>query len=230
MISCRGSRKHCFLAKEDVVDHYFHPLHSFVAHVHLISSHKPSSACHCVLKLPHHTAHSTTSCHHEIFNHGSPSHRCSWLGHHVGFRSGGCIPSSVVAIHLQLVSGKSVKSDTTPSLPAADTSATASLSPGCKATLESLLSPNSTSGMCLNIQGLFPVLSNNDSSIIPQINDYLTTVCATPACTNATILNVTTSVASACSTELSYFGIDNSTLAIITNAYPTAREVACLTT
>lgn len=104
------------------------------------------------------------------------------------------------------------------------------LSPTCKSTIESVLAANATFGTCLNVQGLVPILNNTNSSIIPQVDAYLTTLCGMPACSNATIQNVTMSVAGACSTELSYFGINNSTLSTIMNAYPTAREVACLST
>jgi hypothetical protein len=55
-------------------------------------------------------------------------------------------------------------------------------------------------------------------------------ICSSAPCSNATIQNATLTIGQACSNELSFFGISNATLADITGAYPTAREVVCLST
>jgi len=104
------------------------------------------------------------------------------------------------------------------------------LSPQCRSTVTGLLAPNSSLGACLDVQGIGSILQNNQSSIVPDIDTYLRGICSSAPCSNATIQNATLSIGEACSTELSYFGITNETLADITGAYPTAREVVCLST
>ncbi|KAJ9108897.1 hypothetical protein QFC21_000218 [Naganishia friedmannii] len=104
------------------------------------------------------------------------------------------------------------------------------LSPSCKATLQGVVASNSSVSQCINIPGLYPILMNNNGSIIPQVNTYLQSTCGMPACSEALITNTTQQVLSSCSTDLSNFGISNNTVQIIMNAYPTARKIACLST
>lgn len=104
------------------------------------------------------------------------------------------------------------------------------LTPGCRTTVEGLLRPNSTLFQCLHFEALGPILGNNQTSVIPQINSYLETLCPAPVCTNATIQAATSAVAGNCSQDLQNFGLDTSILKIAMNAIPVAREVACLTT
>lgn len=74
------------------------------------------------------------------------------------------------------------------------------------------------------------VLNNANTSVIPNINDYLTGLCSADACNQTTIDNATETVTTACATDLSRFGISEGLVEFIMNAYPTAREVACLST
>ncbi len=104
------------------------------------------------------------------------------------------------------------------------------LSPACQATVTQLAQANSTFAQCINGAGLLPILENNSSSIIPQVDDYLRGVCATPACSNTTISETTSRVLNGCKTDLALFGVSNQTVEIIMGAYSTAREVACLST
>jgi len=83
---------------------------------------------------------------------------------------------------------------------------------------------------CLQVNNLLPILNNANTSVIPNINDYLTGLCSADACNQTTIDNATETVTTACATDLSRFGISEGLVEFIMNAYPTAREVACLST
>jgi len=102
------------------------------------------------------------------------------------------------------------------------------LSPTCQSTLTTLLSSNSSLSQCVHTSGLLPILENTNTSIIPNINTYLTGLCAAPACTNTTITNATSQILAGCSSDLSNFGISNTTVNYVFGAYSTIREVACL--
>lgn len=115
--------------------------------------------------------------------------------------------------------------------------------------MTTVLASNSSLSSCLQTENLYPsefssyltylvrspdlssdrsVLENNSTSVLPNVNDYLSSLCAAPACTPEVINNATQTVLSGCSTELSRFGISNGTVETIMGAYSTARKVACL--
>lgn len=103
------------------------------------------------------------------------------------------------------------------------------LSPSCRSTVETVLAPNSTLFQCLQFQALAPILANNQSSVIPQVNGYLQALCSAPACSNDTITMATQAVLGNCSSDLSKIGIPAEYVQYAMNAIPTARKVACLT-
>lgn len=74
------------------------------------------------------------------------------------------------------------------------------------------------------------VLMSTNGSVIPEVNSYLQSTCAMPVCSNSTIQNTTQQVLSACSTDLSNFGLPQDVLVTAMNAIPTARKVLCLST
>lgn len=62
-----------------------------------------------------------------------------------------------------------------------------------------------------------------------QIKGYLQLVCAAPSCSRAVIDNTTAQVWAGCDTDLSRNDIDQDELREFMDAYPTARNVSCLT-
>lgn len=108
------------------------------------------------------------------------------------------------------------------------------LSTQCQAALATIVGNSDAS--CLNAQALIGLVvstsSTTNTSIIPTVNTWLTGMCSRPACTNATLATVVSSVTSGCSTELGQLGlsdVDSSSLtALVQSAYPTVRQVACL--
>jgi hypothetical protein len=99
----------------------------------------------------------------------------------------------------------------------------------CRDAVTGLVSGSELS-QCLQVNNLLPILNNGDTSVIPNINDYLTGLCSADACNQTTIDNATELVTTACATDLSRFGVTEDVVRFVMNAYPTAREVACLST
>lgn len=105
----------------------------------------------------------------------------------------------------------------------------AMLSPSCQATVISLASPSAPAYQCLQVQNIIPIILSN-ASIVPGIDSYLSSICSSAPCSNGTLYNLTQSITSGCSSDLSKYGITNTTIAEIIGTYPLAREVACLKT
>lgn len=109
-----------------------------------------------------------------------------------------------------------------------------SLSTQCQAALATIVGNSDAS--CLNAQALIGLVvstsSTTNTSIVPTVNTWLTGMCSRPACTNATLATVVSSVTAGCPTELGELGlsdVDSSSLtALVQSAYPTVRQVACL--
>lgn len=89
--------------------------------------------------------------------------------------------------------------------------------------------PTSDVGQCLQVSALLPALLT-EGSVIPPVDQYLSTICSSEPCSNATLNSTASAVYQGCSTELEKYGISNQTLFDIINYYPLAREVACLKT
>lgn len=101
----------------------------------------------------------------------------------------------------------------------------------CQATLTQIVL--SSNAQCLNGQALVAVVTAGSStSLVGPINNWLTGLCAQPACTNDTLSTIVSNVTSNCPTELSSLGLGNATASEITSvveqAYPTVRKVLCL--
>lgn len=103
------------------------------------------------------------------------------------------------------------------------------LTPDCRETVTGLVM-GSDLAQCLQVNNLLPILLNSNTSVIPNVNDYLVDLCAAEACDPEVITNATRSVQSSCATDLARFGISNGTVDTVMGAYDTARKVACLST
>ncbi|KAI0344724.1 hypothetical protein BDW22DRAFT_1354871 [Trametopsis cervina] len=106
-----------------------------------------------------------------------------------------------------------------------------SLSQGCEAGLAGLALNSDAS--CLNVQGLVGVLAAGDNtSLVDPINTWLGGFCSQPQCSNDTLASVVNTVTTACSAELSSFGLTNVSPAqlssLVQSLFPVAKGVACL--
>lgn len=103
------------------------------------------------------------------------------------------------------------------------------LSASCQQTVVSLLSPNSTLGSCIHTDLILGIVSSN-SSIVPPLDSYLSTICASTPCDPYVLANVSAQVSTGCAADLMAAGISNSTVQAVFANYPLAREIACLKT
>lgn len=87
----------------------------------------------------------------------------------------------------------------------------------------------SPAASCVNLQGLAPLATSN-GSIVPILDKWMTGLCSSQPCSNATLANVTQAIGSGCASDLAQYNITNSTLNDIISNYPLAREVLCLKT
>ncbi|KAF8595312.1 hypothetical protein BDV93DRAFT_611476 [Ceratobasidium sp. AG-I] len=129
----------------------------------------------------------------------------------------------IFAAGLVIVAAATAVSAATPDL--------SGLSASCQTTVQSVLAgPAST---CLGVSGLMGIATiTANQSIVAPVNDWLTSTCAQPACTNATIDSLFSNITSGCSSDLTAAEVTNGTLTdikeYIDQWYPVAREVACL--
>jgi len=104
-----------------------------------------------------------------------------------------------------------------------------SYSIGCMNTLIQI-GQNPDVGACLQPSLLLPILvgmGNSGDSIISYVDTWLTSLCGSPLCSDATLNAVVTNVTSACSAEFSLPDLQTSLNFVRTN-YATARKVMCL--
>lgn len=106
-----------------------------------------------------------------------------------------------------------------------------SLSPSCQAAATGVLT--GPAGTCLGVGGLLNIaMTPANESIVAPIDNWLTTTCAQPACTNATIDALIYNITTGCGPDLSAAGATNESVAemkvYIEKFYPVAREVVCL--
>ncbi|KAG9100022.1 hypothetical protein FRC06_004601 [Ceratobasidium sp. 370] len=106
-----------------------------------------------------------------------------------------------------------------------------SVSPSCQLALAGTVT--GPAGQCLGVPGLMNIaMTKGDENLIPPIDSWLTTTCAQPACTNATIDAVVGNVTSGCHSDLTQWQVTDQDIEIvkgyIKEFYPQAREVACL--
>jgi len=106
-----------------------------------------------------------------------------------------------------------------------------SLSSSCQtAVTNTLISP---AGTCLGLAGLINVaMTPSNQSFVDPVNSWVTSTCAQPACTNATIDSVISNITTGCATDLSTAGVTSDDITSITpqieSFYPVVRDVFCL--
>ncbi|KAF5370472.1 hypothetical protein D9615_009759 [Tricholomella constricta] len=105
------------------------------------------------------------------------------------------------------------------------------LSQACTKALTTIAT-NPEANACLTPSPLIPILGDSNASIVEPINNWLTSLCAAPSCSNDTLAAIVTNATTGCLTELSSLGFQSSDTAgittIIQQYYPTARKVVCL--
>ncbi|TFK44825.1 hypothetical protein BDQ12DRAFT_661487 [Crucibulum laeve] len=105
-----------------------------------------------------------------------------------------------------------------------------SLSNECQSALLAIAADKDASA-CLSPGSLLPIATgSSNSSIVPTVNTWLTSLCSAAPCSNATIAAVVNNVTAGCSAE---FGNSSSSsnaavTSIIQQYYPTVRQVVCL--
>ncbi|RDB29457.1 hypothetical protein Hypma_014814 [Hypsizygus marmoreus] len=114
-------------------------------------------------------------------------------------------------------------------------SAQLSLSQNCTRALTTIAT-NPDANACLTPSPLLTLLtsSSSSSSVIEPINNWLTSLCAAPACSNATIAAIVVNATQGCAEDLSGLGlgvdgVDAPALTtIVQRYYPTVRRAVCL--
>ncbi|KAF9526586.1 hypothetical protein CPB83DRAFT_857416 [Crepidotus variabilis] len=86
---------------------------------------------------------------------------------------------------------------------------------------------------CLSTGSLLAIgTTSSSASLVPVINNWLTSLCGQPACSNDTLAAVTKNITSGCTTDLQAFGFSQDMTPAITQYvqqyYPTVRKIACL--
>jgi len=106
------------------------------------------------------------------------------------------------------------------------------ISPGCQSILTRIMASPDTA--CLNPSSLLSIeINSRQTSIVDTMNNWVTGVCSTTACSNQTITAVIAEITSGCSEELavvlsfSPYSVPQLTQYAL-EYYPTARKVACL--
>ncbi|KAF8072177.1 hypothetical protein FPV67DRAFT_1372386, partial [Lyophyllum atratum] len=105
------------------------------------------------------------------------------------------------------------------------------LSPACTQALTTIAtSPDANA--CLTPSPLLAIASDPSKSIVDPINNWLTSLCAAPSCSNATLAAIVTNATTGCAMELGALGFQagdaSAVTAVIQGYYPTARKVVCL--
>ncbi|KAJ7594410.1 hypothetical protein C8J56DRAFT_436732 [Mycena floridula] len=115
---------------------------------------------------------------------------------------------------------------------AASLAAAQSLSSTCTSALASVAG-NADASACIAPSALISLVVNGeDTSIVTPVNTWLTDMCSAPSCSNDTLSAIVANVTTGCGTELAALGYSTSQssdiLATIQAAYPTVRNVLCL--
>ena len=69
-----------------------------------------------------------------------------------------------------------------------------------------------------------------NGSVVPDVDSYLSTICASDACSAATLNMTAEVIIQGCATDLANIGADNETVYNLIDLYPWARDIACLKT
>lgn len=88
---------------------------------------------------------------------------------------------------------------------------------------------------CLSPTTLLPLVTDNSTSIVGPITNWTQNVCSASPCSNQTLANVVSSLASGCQADITgtNSSVDPSTLAsgitpYVQQYYPTVRSIVCL--
>lgn len=102
------------------------------------------------------------------------------------------------------------------------------ISSGCQSTITGLIS--SPAATCLNLPGTVAIFSTvSNSSWIPPINSWLSTVCSADPCTSDEITSTVGTLADGCTAELATAGITKDFLIQeAVDNFSLAKEAACL--
>ncbi|KAG8786278.1 hypothetical protein FRC12_016750 [Ceratobasidium sp. 428] len=106
------------------------------------------------------------------------------------------------------------------------------LSPSCQKALNDAI--NGPGMACLDLRGPVDFLETQgiNESLIPPVNSWLSSICSQPACTNATIDAVVSTITSGCRADLAQDNVTDAevgtVVGYIKTYYAVAREVVCL--
>lgn len=105
------------------------------------------------------------------------------------------------------------------------------LSASCTKALTTIAT-NADANACLTPSPLLPILTDSSASVVDPINNWLTSLCAAPSCSNDTIAAIVTNATTGCATDLAAIGYTAESTpavsALIQQYYPTVRNVVCL--
>lgn len=109
-----------------------------------------------------------------------------------------------------------------------------SLSQDCQSAL--LQVAGSPEASCLNVGALPSLFSNigQNVSLIPAMDNWLQGACSQDPCTNQTLSDIVTTLATSCTVDLTEIGIDDSQstisemVTIVQESFVTVQQIACL--
>lgn len=106
-----------------------------------------------------------------------------------------------------------------------------SLSSSCQTAVTGILT--GPAGTCLGVAGLVNVaMTPANQSIIAPIDNWVTSTCSQPACTNATLDSLMSNITTGCATDLSAAGVTSDDISsykpLVESFYPVVREITCL--
>jgi len=95
------------------------------------------------------------------------------------------------------------------------------------AIISAFSSPDAT---CLNQPGLAGIAAvEPTASVVPAVDSWLTGLCALAPCTNESLANIATTIATGCVTELTSLNVTSDQFVLAVQIlYPSARQIACL--
>ncbi|KAJ9114429.1 hypothetical protein QFC20_001572 [Naganishia adeliensis] len=101
------------------------------------------------------------------------------------------------------------------------------LSSSCLGKLTPYILPGNDLNTCLSLSSLISVFTASGSIVAP-LDSYLNTLCASTSCSNQTLQDASSSITSACSSDLGSSNGLVTGLQQVVDLYPTIRSVVCL--
>ncbi|KAI5451385.1 hypothetical protein NCC49_001692 [Naganishia albida] len=101
------------------------------------------------------------------------------------------------------------------------------LSSSCLGKLTPYILPGNDLNSCLSLSSLISVFTASGSVIAP-LDNYLNTLCSSTSCSNQTLQDASSSITSACSSDLGSSNALVTGLQQVVDLYPTIRAVVCL--